>query len=153
MSAVLAPQSCFHCGLPAPAASTWAVLIDGALQPMCCPGCAAVAQGIVDAGFSDYYTTRSEFGANGADAALIPPQLALYDADPRLNGAQGGCDAVFSVEGIRCAACVWLIERHVARLPGVQRADMNVATERLHLRWNGAQCKPSDIIVALRAIG
>ncbi len=152
MSAVLAPQACFHCGLPSPTGSTWAVTIDGALRPMCCPGCAAVAQGIVDAGFGDYYTTRTEFGANGADAALIPPQLALYDADPRLTGLDD-CEAVFSVEGIRCAACVWLIERHLARLPGVRRADMNVATERLHLRWDARLCKPSDIIVALRAIG
>ncbi|WP_426105727.1 heavy metal translocating P-type ATPase [Massilia sp. TSP1-1-2] len=150
MNAVLAPQACFHCGLPSPAGSTWAVRIDGALQPMCCPGCAAVAQGIVDAGFADYYSTRSEFGANSAAASLIPPQLALYDADPRL--AEGG-DAVFSVEGIRCAACIWLIERRMARVPGVLGADMNVATERLHVRWDGAQCKPSDIISSLRAIG
>ncbi len=155
MSAVLASQACFHCGLPSPAGSIWSVLVDGALQPMCCPGCAAVAQGIVDAGFTDYYATRSEFAANSADASLIPPQLALYDADPRLNPASG-CDtieAVLSVEGIRCAACVWLIERRLARLPGVQSADMNVATERLHLRWDGTLCKPSDIIRALRAIG
>ena len=156
MSAVLAPQACYHCGLPAPAGSTWAVLIGGALQPMCCPGCEAVAQGIVDAGFADYYTTRTEFGANSADAALIPPQLALYDADARINVVEPGadaCAAVFSVEGIRCAACVWLIERHLARLPGVRAADMNVATERLHMRWDGERCKPSDIIGALRAIG
>jgi Cu2+-exporting ATPase len=151
MSAQLAPQPCFHCGLPTPVGGTWAVTIGGALQPMCCPGCAAVAQGIVESGFADYYTSRSAFGANAAEAPLVPPQLALYDADPRLT--DGACDAVFSVEGMRCAACVWLIERCVAGVPGVLRADMNVATERLHLRWDGAACKPSDIIRALRAVG
>ncbi len=156
MSAMLAPQACFHCGLPSPPGTTWAVHIDGALQIMCCPGCAAVAQGIVDAGFADYYTTRSEFGATGAAQSLLPPQLALYDADTRLTAVApgaSGCEAVFSVEAIRCAACVWLIERHLARLPGVQAADMNVATERLHVKWDGAQSKPSDIVGALRAIG
>ena len=155
MSAVPAALACFHCGLPSAPANGWSVEIDGAMKTMCCPGCAAVAQGIVDAGFSDYYTTRSEFGANSADAVLVPPQLALYDADPKLNAPAPGaaCEAVFSVEGIRCAACVWLIERCVARVPGVQQADMNVATERLHLRWDGDLCKPSDIIKALRAVG
>ncbi len=156
MSAVLAPQACFHCGLPSPSASTWSVQIGDALQPMCCPGCAAVAQGIVDAGFADYYTTRSAFAANAGTDALVPPQLALYDADPGLNTVAPGadsCEAVFSVDGIRCAACVWLIERHLARLPGMRAADMNVATERLHLRWDGQACKPSDIVGALRAIG
>ena len=154
MSAQLALQPCFHCGLPS-SAGGWSVAISGVVQPMCCPGCAAVAQGIVDAGLEDYYRTRSAFGAAGADSVL-PPQLALYDADPRLTeaapGAEG-CAAVFSVEGIRCAACVWLIERRLARLPGVRQVAMNVATERLHLEWDGAQCKPSEILAALRAIG
>jgi Cu2+-exporting ATPase len=148
MSAVLAPNACFHCGLPNPPGSSWKVTIDGVLEPMCCPGCAAVAQAIVDSGFSDYYRTRSAYGANSADATLVPPQLALYDADPGI-----GSDAVFSVEGIRCAACVWLIERRLGGLAGVQAADMNVATERLHVRWDTRACKPSDVIRSLRAIG
>jgi len=156
MSAVLAPAACFHCGLPTPAGSGWSVLLDGAAQPMCCPGCAAVAQAIVDAGLADYYRTRSEYGANSAAAALVPPELALYDADPALAAPAAGassCEAVFSVEGIRCAACVWLIERGLAGVAGVRGADMNVATERLQVRWDAAACKPSDIVRALRAIG
>lgn len=148
MSAVLAPNACFHCGLPNPPGSSWMVTIDGVCEPMCCPGCAAVAQAIVDSGFSDYYRTRSAYGANSADATLVPPQLALYDADPGI-----GSDAVFSVEGIGCAACVWLIERRLGGLAGVQAADMNVATERLHVRWDTRVCKPSDVIRSLRAIG
>jgi Cu2+-exporting ATPase len=156
MSAVLAPASCFHCGLPADAGGNWSAIISGVRQPMCCPGCAAVAQSIVEAGFADYYTSRSQFGATSAEATLVPPQLALYDADLRLTGVAPGadaCEAVLSVEGIRCAACVWLIERRVAAIDGVLAADMNVATEKLHLRWDGARCKPSAIIGALHAIG
>ena len=156
MSAVLAPAACFHCGLPSPPGSTWSVCIDGQAQPMCCPGCEAVAQAIVEAGFTDYYRTRDSFATSGAGNAQVPPQLALYDLDPRLaSPAAGGesCEVVFSVEGIRCAACVWLIERRLARLPGVEAADMNVASERLRVRWNAATCKPSAIIGALHAIG
>ncbi len=145
MSAVPA-LACYHCGLAA-ASGCASVVIDGRAQPMCCPGCAAVAQAILDSGLGDYYRTRTEFGAT---ADLVPPQLALYDSDPAL--AQGG-DAVFSVEGLRCAACVWLIERRLARVPGVLAANMNVATERLSVAWNGAQCKPSDILGALKGIG
>ncbi len=156
MSALPASAACYHCGLPSPPGSNWSVCIDGQNQPMCCPGCEAVARAIVDSGFSDYYRTRSEFGATGADSALVPPQLALYDADPTLATPAPGqamCDAVLSVEGIRCAACVWLIERHLARVPGMLGADMNVATERLQVRWDPSLCKPSTIIAALRAIG
>ena len=151
MSAVLAPRDCFHCGLPVAPGSSWEVAIDAVPRPMCCPGCAAVAQGIVDAGCSSYYSSRTEFGARGEDMPLVPAELALYD-DGR--GAAGGqADAVFSVEGIRCAACVWLIERKVARVPGVLSAEMNVATERLSVQWEAGACKASDILLALRQVG
>ncbi|MBC7453769.1 MAG: heavy metal translocating P-type ATPase [Massilia sp.] len=156
MSAVPAALACFHCGLPSPTGSAWAVCIDGAMQPMCCPGCEAVAQAIVDTGFSEYYRTRESFGATGVGNAGVPAQLMLYDADPLLSAPVAGadaCEAVFSVEGIRCAACVWLIERCLARVAGVESAQMNVATERLSVRWNPAACKPSAIIAALRAVG
>jgi Cu2+-exporting ATPase len=152
MSAVLAPAACFHCGLPAPAGSAWTVQIDGAVRAMCCPGCAAVAQAIVDAGLGDYYRTRSEFAATSAGAA--PPELALVDGDPALAGdASGGCSATLSVEGIRCAACVWLIERSLGRVPGVRSADMNVATGRLQVGWDPAACTPGAIVGALHRIG
>ncbi|MGZ3159622.1 MAG: heavy metal translocating P-type ATPase [Burkholderiaceae bacterium] len=149
--------ACFHCGLPVPANPRWGVVIDGAMHAMCCPGCQAVAQTIVDNGFSDYYRTRTEFSTNAGATTLIPPELALYDAKEisgQFNTSDGQtCEAIFSVEGIRCAACVWLIERRLARLPGVQSADMNVATERLHVRWARDVCKPSDILKSVREIG
>ena len=147
---------CFHCGLPTPPGSSWSVQIDGAARSMCCPGCEAVARGIVDSGLSAYYRTRTAFSANAAEAPLVPPQLALYDADPQLAVPSAGealCAAVFSLEGVRCAACVWLVERRLARLPGVAAAQLNVATERLNVRWDPSLCKPSDIIGALRSTG
>jgi Cu2+-exporting ATPase len=147
VNAVPAPLACFHCGLPVPAASRWEAQIDGALRPMCCPGCAAAAQAIADGGLAGYYSTRTEYAAriDGADADA--PELALYDRDA---GAGGG---VFSVEGIRCAACVWLIEARLARLPGVSAVALNVATERLQVSWEPGQCRPSDVVRTLRAIG
>lgn len=156
MSAVLAMAACFHCGLPAQGGRNWTVRIDGVDQAMCCPGCAAVAQAIADSGFTDYYRTRSMYGLTGAAAATVPVPLALYDADPDLAAAAAGsstCDAVFSIEGVRCAACVWLIERQMTRLRGIEAASMNATTERLHVRWDPALCRPSTILGALRGIG
>ncbi|HEU4373031.1 MAG TPA: heavy metal translocating P-type ATPase [Telluria sp.] len=146
MSAVLAPPACFHCGLPVPAASTWAVTIDGRARPMCCPGCEAVASSIVASGFADYYSSRTAFAAPADLAELAPPELALYDG--------GDADeALYSVDGIRCAACVWLVERRLRGLPGVHSAAMNMATGRLQVRWSPALCRPSAILGTLRAIG
>jgi Cu2+-exporting ATPase len=142
-----APAACFHCGLPTPADSRWQARIEGVARPMCCPGCACAAQAIVDGGFGDYYGSRAEYAAHAGENEDDGPGLALYDED----GNSG--DAAFSIEGIRCAACVWLVERRLAQLPGVLQANLNVATERLQLRWDTGACKPSDILRALRAIG
>ncbi|MET0962881.1 MAG: heavy metal translocating P-type ATPase [Noviherbaspirillum sp.] len=146
---------CFHCGLPVPAGSHWQVEIDGADRPMCCPGCAAVAQAIVDHGVADYYRSRSDYAVT-AEQDVLPPQLLLYDsaeASAGFRGAEGMLEATLSVDGLRCAACVWLIERRLRQIAGVAAADMNVATGRLFVRWDPAQCRLSDILGAMRGIG
>ncbi|SDE93383.1 Cu2+-exporting ATPase [Massilia sp. PDC64] len=144
-AAVLDAAACWHCGQPAPAASPWSAVVDGASRTMCCPGCAAAAQAIADAGLADYYGNRTEFAARIEDDA-DRATLRAYDDAPDAG------DVVFTIEGIRCAACVWLIERRVNALPGVTDALLNVATERLRVRWDPAVCRASDILAALRAI-
>ncbi len=158
MSAVLAqairdaqdasPQTlrCYHCGLPVSSGSGWEARVAGTRRSMCCPGCAAAAEAIVAGGLGAYYESRSEFAATaggGADA----PELALFDeADMPGEGS-------FTVEGVRCGACVWLVERRLSVLPGVIEASLNVALGRVFLRWDPALCRPSTIVRALRAIG
>jgi len=145
MNAMTELAACYHCGEPAVEGPRWQANVAGQMRTMCCPGCAAAAQAIADAGLADYYDTRSGFATPATESDT--PALQLYDE----LGLDGG--AVFTVEGLRCAACVWLIERRVAALPGVQSAVLNVATERLHLRWEPAVCRPSIVIAALRGIG
>jgi Cu2+-exporting ATPase len=157
MNAVQQPlSSCFHCGQEITGAVSSHVVIDGASQPMCCPGCAAVAQAIVDNGISDYYRERSAFAAPARDEVL-PEQLALYDAQQSTGRegakADGALEATLCIEGLRCAACVWLIERRLAQLDGVQTAQMNLATERLQLRWDPKRASLAKVLSALAQIG
>lgn len=147
---------CYHCGLPVPENSGWNTTIEEIARPMCCPGCQAVAQCIVDNGFDDYYRGRVGYSDSAGQSTVIPPELDLYDAEENarhFGSRQEIGEAIFSIEGIRCAACIWLIERRLARLRGVHSADMNVATGRLAVCWSRAECKPSDILRTLREIG
>ncbi|MBL7003382.1 MAG: cadmium-translocating P-type ATPase, partial [Gammaproteobacteria bacterium] len=57
------------------------------------------------------------------------------------------------VEGIHCAACVWLIEQHLKRLPGILKAQVNLTLKRLYLTWNNDQIKLSEVMTRLKAIG
>lgn len=147
-------SDCFHCGLPVPAGSRWSVKIDAIEQPMCCPGCEAVAQSIVDNGLTDFYRTRQSLPQGVTE--IIPQALKLYDVQEfaaQFIRADGGAEATLSIEGIRCTACVWLIERRLAQVPGLTAANLNVATEKLQVRWDISQCKPSDILQAVHEVG
>ena len=159
-----AELACFHCGLPVPPGSHWRVEIDAVAQPMCCPGCQAVAQAIVDFRIDDYYRNRTALpmtaGAADNRAAALPEvlaaTLALYDTTPMIDGFAVDattCETTFAIDGIRCAACVWLIEKRLRSVPGVLAADMNVATERLRVRWQRDACQPSAILLAIQQIG
>lgn len=148
------PEPCFHCGLPVPAGSHWQVAIDGIDRAMCCPGCEAVAQAIVDNHLTDYYRSRQSLPQGVATP--VPDELKLYDTPElasQFAAVDGGGEATLSVEGIRCAACVWLIEKRLSQVPGLTAANLNVSTEKLQVTWDAARCKPSDILQAVREVG
>ena len=68
---------CYHCGLPVPKGASYSVKINNVEQPMCCAGCQAVAQAIVDNGLTDFYNHRTTNSTKPAD--LIPQELFVYD--------------------------------------------------------------------------
>ena len=151
--------SCFHCGLPVPAGSKYPVAIDGITHNMCCPGCQAVAQAIVDNGLTEYYRYRTE--RSPISRQLVPEELKnldFYDR-PELQKSfvrsetQDIKEASLILEGIVCAACVWLSERHVMQLPGVISFQVNYATHRAQLKWDESQIKLSTILRAIGEIG
>ncbi|PWV61710.1 Cu2+-exporting ATPase [Plasticicumulans acidivorans] len=153
-------EACFHCGLPIPAGVRLRVTVDGASHPLCCHGCQAVAQAIVDAGLTDYYRHRTSVPKRAED--LIPAQLRgldLYDrADlqrsfVRTAGEGDVREASLILEGIVCAACVWLNERHVSGLPGVIEFRVNYSTHRAQLRWDDSRIHLSEILRSIAAIG
>ena len=151
--------SCYHCGLPVPAGSHYQVDINGQSQQMCCPGCEAVAQAIVNSGLTDYYRFRTETSATARN--LVPEalqQLKLYDK-PELQRSFVRVDkenireASLILEGIVCAACVWLNERHVCSLPGVIEFRVNYSTHRARVKWDDSQIHLSDILQSISNIG
>ncbi|MBV2235693.1 MAG: heavy metal translocating P-type ATPase metal-binding domain-containing protein, partial [Sterolibacterium sp.] len=124
---------CYHCGLPVPAGCDLSLLIDGQAQPMCCVGCQAVAQAIVANGLTDYYRHRDALPESPREALpAVLQELGLFDL-PEIqkdfvraaNGPDGQPseherEAALMLEGITCAACIWLNEAHLARQPGVR---------------------------------
>ncbi|KAF4516683.1 hypothetical protein B566_EDAN003432 [Ephemera danica] len=155
----MSEASCYHCGLPIPANVDLAVTIVGERRAMCCHGCQAVAHSIVDNGLADYYRSRDalpESPREALPAAL--DRLPLFDHAEfqkrfvkELSAHER--EASLLLEGITCAACIWLNEQHVGKLPGVTAVDINYATRRARVRWDHSRIKLSDILGAIAAIG
>ncbi len=152
-------QACFHCGLPVPPGSDYRVEILGETRALCCHGCEAVAQAIVDGGLESFYEHRSVPSRRPEE--LVPDQLqrlAVYD-QPALQKSfvQINPDrlktASLILEGITCAACVWLNERHVRALPGVTEFHVNYSTHRARVTWDDGRLQLSDILKAIAEIG
>jgi len=147
---------CFHCGLPIPGDADYRALLDGTERRFCCFGCQSVCSAIFEAGLQGYYQRTPE-GALLAPPPEPPKDVEIYDFD-EVQQEFATCsgdirDIHLLVEGIHCAACVWLIERGLQRVPGVLSANVNLAAKRLHLRWDNRRSKLSDVLRALARIG
>ncbi|MHC8305289.1 heavy metal translocating P-type ATPase [Pseudomonas sp. PB3P13] len=152
------PTPCYHCALPVPAGSRFTAGVLGEIRAFCCPGCQAVAEAIVAGGLENYYRHRSEASANpeGLPVQLVD-ELALYDRadvqEPFVRHDGDLADTTLLMEGISCAACGWLIEKHLRGLPAVAEARLNLSNHRLHVRWADAQLPLSQVLSELRQIG
>jgi Cu2+-exporting ATPase len=153
------PEACFHCGQPVPAGVELRVPILGEERTMCCRGCEAVAQAIVAGGLSDYYRHRTAAAPTARE--LVPEFLRearVYD-HPEVQKSfvrtTGGNlrEASLILEGITCAACVWLNEQTIKRLPGVHEAAINYSTHRARVLWDESRAHLSDILAAVSRIG
>ncbi|MCL4748381.1 MAG: heavy metal translocating P-type ATPase metal-binding domain-containing protein, partial [Burkholderiaceae bacterium] len=159
MQAESAPGAgnCYHCALPLEPGANWFTEIGGERRPMCCAGCQAVAQAIVDAGLEDYYRHRSAPASGPETVAPLPAELAIYDTPEVQQGfvrAHGElAEATLMLEGLRCGACVWVLERALAGEPGVHRVAVNFATERAVLRWDPARTRISRLLERIAQVG
>lgn len=152
-------ETCYHCGLPVPPDTDLSATILGEPRPMCCRGCEAVAKAIVSGGLEDFYHYRTEDAPQGQD--LVPEflrEVQVYD-NPQIqksfvSAGEGALkEASLILEGITCAACVWLNERHLSALPGVEQVQINYATHRARLRWDDSRIQLSEILEAIARIG
>ena len=147
---------CFHCGEPVPPGTRFRAAIDGLTHDCCCPGCVAAVELISAAGLGDYYRLRSAPAPTPAPS--VTRAWAHFDAAAAMNrhtiDAGDGRRAVnLLIEGLRCAACVWLIERRIGRLEGVVQLDVNPATARARVVFDPRLVALSSLLESLAALG
>ena len=146
--------ACFHCGEALPA-SPARVQMDEVERDFCCEGCAAAAQWIRDARLDDYYLLRSGPGARAGDGD--DSDLALWDREEVIaehaRAVPGGRELTLLTDGMRCAACAWLIDRALVRERGVIEVSANAVTGRIRIAWDPTLTHLSSPLRRLTALG
>jgi Cu2+-exporting ATPase len=152
----VAEERCFHCGLPVPSEARVTTRVEETERPFCCTGCKSVCEAIHAAGMAGFYR-RTPDGEIFGPPPELPKELALYDLDEiqeEFVDQLGETREInLLVEGIHCAACVWLIETALFKTPGVQDARVNLSGKRLRLKWDNTRIKLSDLLKRLGRIG
>ncbi len=152
-------ENCYHCGLEIPPNTDFKVEINGENRLMCCAGCAAVAQMIVAGGLADYYQKRDALPNSPREAKpAVLEELALFDHQNFQKNfvqqkAENLLEASLLLEGMTCAACLWLIERHLMNQKGVVSVEINYATRRARIAWDLTKTKLSQILESVAQIG
>src|SRR5690606_26823592 len=117
-----------------------ALALEGGERRFCCEGCAAAAQWIRDAELGDYYRLREQPGRR---IEADDHALAHWDREDVLAGhartIEGGREIVVVADGMRCAACAWLIDRALSREEGVLDVVANAVTGRIRIAWDPAR--------------
>lgn len=150
--------SCYHCGLPAVDGDKYNVSVLGQERQMCCPGCQAVAQAIVENGLDDYYRFRTEPGVKADDNIQDTlEQLSIFDEQSIQQDFvvhQGDISEIqLSLSGISCAACGWLIEKQLSKVSGIKQVSVNVTANRALVSWYSDALSLSQIMASIERIG
>ncbi|MEO7012909.1 MAG: heavy metal translocating P-type ATPase [Dokdonella sp.] len=150
--------NCWHCGECLPATGIVYAEVSGSRRALCCGGCHAAAAWIEQLGLGDYYRLRTHpakrpelrSDETQSDQAWQRAEVARHVIR---DLGDHRCEMVLLVEGIRCAGCVWLIERALGGLPGALQIQVNAAARRARVVWDDRKTGLAQILQTLSRAG
>jgi len=153
------PGHCFHCGEPLPSGRHYQAEISGAPRELCCAGCQAVAQTIVDAGLEDYYNLRTAPAAREQQRvpeflreARVYAEPAVADEYVHPDGAAHRTCTLL-LQDLECSACCWLIERQLTSLEGMAAVNLNYSNHRARIRFDPERLSLEAILATIARLG
>ncbi len=130
---------CAHCG-----ENLRGLAADAAF---CCSGCASAHAIIGAAGLGSFYRKLEETRAHRP----VPLETDFAGFAQEIGPGLFSLDLL--IDGLDCAACVWLIESLLARNPAIVAARVNLSTRRLALRWRGTADAANEHAGLVAALG
>ena len=138
--------ACAHCGLPA--------VFEHDGRAFCCGGCSAAWDLLHDRGLAHYYDLPEK---RGEAVRASGRSYEEFDHDAfaaRYVRREGECaETELYLEGVRCASCVWLVERLPRAVPGLVSAELDFARSRVRLTYEPGRVALSSLARTLDALG
>ncbi|HSN70846.1 MAG TPA: heavy metal translocating P-type ATPase [Steroidobacteraceae bacterium] len=150
--------SCFHCGEAVAPRQVHYARIGDRDEPVCCAGCRAVAELIAGAGLADFYRYRCGPSERPGSEPSSADEWSAY-ARSELEAAvsrrlENGHRAItLVIDGVRCAACAWLIDRILRMTDGIEEISVNAATARARVVWDPRTVGLDSILRGIHAVG
>jgi Cu2+-exporting ATPase len=131
--------------------------IDGESAALCSAACEQIATRIRDKGLTGFYRFRTGASAPaGKDSNS--GRWASYDREALQREFvnihdDGSREAQLLLQGVRCAACAWLIERAMTAVPGVREIAVDPLTTRTRLRWDPGSTRLGNLLERIAVLG
>lgn len=122
----------------------------------CCNGCQGVYHILQDDGLSSFY---DKIGKNTLSQPLaLGDDSSTFDMDSfkqrYVRKTSEGFNRVdLIIEGIHCAACIWLNEKILDETDGIVEANINFTNNKAKIVWDEEIISLSKIIDKIRSIG
>ncbi|RXI26085.1 heavy metal translocating P-type ATPase [Aliarcobacter trophiarum] len=123
----------------------------------CCTGCQSVYYILKSENLESFYTKLGNKTIK-APLQVSNNDLEKFDSLNFLNSyatmtKEGFIQVDLILEGIHCAACIWLNEKILYDTKGVVEANINFTTNKARVVFNSEIIKLSEIIKKIRSIG
>lgn len=115
----------------------------------CCTGCEAVFELVQSKGLGDFY---ERLGKNSLEPVNFKQNLGVFDSFVRPTN-DGFSEIHLVIDGIFCAACVWLNEKILIEEQGVIEASVNPLTHKARVVFDEEQVSLKRILTLIQSIG
>ena len=145
---------CDHCSLPVPAG----LVEENSDLQFCCNGCRVAYEVIHEHGLDGYYDIKSRIEAPEKAAQTSGRGFAEFD-DPAFHRLycrafpSGLATVELYLEGVHCAACVWLVEKLTVVVDGVAEVRLDMGRSLATITWNPETTPLSQVARFLDSIG
>ncbi len=149
-------HACCHCGLPVPAG----LVEPDATEQFCCGGCKAVWSALHACGLEKYYElAEKEAETREHRPAIVTHRKFAHLDRPEFLGkhakpvGERRLSAEFRIDGLRCGACLWLLEALPRLVPGLVSVRVDLGRSAVVIDWDPGVASLSGVARRFDTLG